>query len=461
MLGPTEGSKAAVPVLYAEIAPSGVVEFESVVAGSYRASVHCADHTLVEGPSVLEVHGTETHAALWKVAPGLGLSIRVLDDSNAPVPAASFLLQLPALPGVARPTMVLTADANGRHVYPTLLKPGRYTLLPNGAYRGEPVNVDLKEGMGTADVTLKIHGSGSVLVTVSDKRGAPVEGIGVTAMPLISEPSDPASSVNQRRLRDGRAAAPLGNGRYRIGPLEPGQYEVRIEDNVNPPVSATGTPKAVVTIRSGASLQTRVTLDRGESIRGRVVDDSGGPVRDVWVSATYDAADDRALTRPAGLNLPGSLSASQRVLTGADGRFRLGGLSRGAHFTVRAEQPHGAAAVQRDAEAGADILIKLPAVGILRGSAFDSKGAIVTRFSVQATHVESGHTRAASIVTATGEWSLERVVAGRVQIVATDEEGRTAAQEIELGAGQQRTGIQLAFHPAADPALSAGDTEQR
>lgn len=478
-----ERSATPVPTMMTNIGPDGAVQLESVVDGRYAIRVQCRDRVLAEGPRELSVAGNDVTGIVWKVAPGLGLDVRVVDQVDHPVPGSTLQLELPGAPGGPTPVMMLTTDGEGRYEYPMTLEPGHYVVAPSGNFRGRPVGVDLREGMGKVQVTLRLDGSGALLVDVRTPSGDRVEGVTVVAVrvsggastaaptaaasPSAPDPTASAASAGPgreeraesatllTRAQEGRAAASLGDGRFRVAPLEPGRYRVQVEDGVNPPALAGAGENPTLEIRDAAEVETTVVLDRGESIRGRVVDDAGGPLPNVWVSAIQDGEGDPNRRARTALALGGGPGPGQRVLTDLDGRFRLTNLRRDVEFALRAEHAHGGAAIQRHVRPGDSVTITFAATGTLRGVLVSADGIPLAGASLQVTHPETGYTRAA-VTSQGGDWELAGVMSGHLRLYGSDESGHTAERDVDLAPKQTLDGLRLVVEaPASSPAATA------
>ena len=142
---PTDTRISAVPSMVAPIEPGGDVRFRSVPSGTYHVVVQCSGQLLADGPATLKLDQSDLTDFVWKVAPGLSMTVHLVDDSNRPLPSGRFLLLWPARKqGAARPTMVLTADADGVYSVPGALYAGTYSLRPEGGQEGAPVDVELR-----------------------------------------------------------------------------------------------------------------------------------------------------------------------------------------------------------------------------------------------------------------------------------------------------------------------------
>jgi hypothetical protein len=421
------GPGPPVPQAIAPIAADGSVHFRGVVPGPYHVVVQCSDHVLVDGPSNIDVPQTGLDALSWKVAPGLGLIVHVVDDANQPLSGAPFRLTWPERGAGAPPiVMPLTTDAAGRYETPGVLFPGTYTLVPEAGFDGDSVRVPLQEGMGKVEVKLHIKGRGFIRVAVRTTDSSPVDAVQVSAR----KESDVSAGV--------QSAIPLGEGRFKIGPLSAGNYDVEVADALNAPSHAR------VVVATGEA-QATIVLDRGASIRGRVMDDHAEPVPDVWVTA-----DCRQPVAAAAQNSPSSLPSLfddlKRVVTDVQGRFNIAGVSTAATCRLRAEEPHGSVSVETRVRPDDDVVLRLQASGALAGTAQMADGEPMDRFTLVLRHAESGQTRSELVVPHDAAWALSNVAPGKLQIAGFDERGNVAQLGVELAPGQRLDDVRLTFH---------------
>jgi hypothetical protein len=248
------------------------------------------------------------------------------------------------------------------------------------------------------------------------------------------------------------SAASLGNGRFRIGPLVPGRFKVQVADGVNDPTIAAH----AIDVTGGSVVQTTVTLERAATIRGRVVDATNDPVSDVWVSADCTQSNDQTpkLFRKSP---PPGFPVSGRVVTDSEGRFAIGGLATKALCNVRAEQPFGAIGQKRDVRPQDDVVVGIPALASLGGTAVDANGNMVERFTISLREEQTGSTRAEAVTAPGGHWNLGKVQPGTLQISANTE-GAFARLQTELAPGRGLSDVRLEFRslPVASGSLRAG-----
>jgi hypothetical protein len=465
----SEERVSAVPSMIAGIEAGGDVHFRSVPPGRYHVVVQCPDRVLSKGPTRVDVAATDVDGLVWTVSPGLALLVRVQDEAGHPLPNARFTMLWPARKeGSPRPAMPMTADGQGLTDVPGVLYPGVYTLTTSDDLEAEPVDVELREDSGKTEATLTVTGAGSILATVRTSRSEPVDDVTVTATATDTAAASPAAAGTTSAPPAATAATPvgppsgprrvagvsLGGGRFRIGPLLPGHYVVEAIDGVNPPSRAEGRG-GDISIAGSTAVETTILVDRAASIRGTVVDGSGQPVPDVWVSATCRREGADTATPETSLPLVRPASA-RRVVSDPSGRFSVPGLERETVCVVRAEQPYGAAGLKRDARPGDDVVVALPALGSLGGTATDADGHPLEGFTLSLREEETGQVRNESVSSPGGRWTLARAMPGRLQIIAADGHGGGAQAQVELAPGQALNDVRLDFHGGGLASIGGG-----
>jgi hypothetical protein len=338
----------------APIEADGSVHFRAVPAGVYQTEVKCLDHKLVEGPTTVTVAEADIADLLWKVEAGIGLTVHMVDEASEPLPRATTWLSAPDSPM----RMALIADAKGISVQRRMLYAGSYTLTPgHGGSDGDPVSVELRDGMDNLDVTVRFNGRCAIVATVKGSDSAPIDDMMVRGLSVIDP--NPAADMDDPKTPRERPyeSIALGNGRFRIGHLPPGKYRVQAADGVNLPFEASSPASGIVEVSSGV-VEVTITVDRSARIRGRVLDSNGQPVPDSWVSASCKRTTASAApTLPFGPRL--RPFTAKRTITNQDGQFTLSDLERSALCTVRAEQPFNfnTVGLKNDVTSGVDDVV--------------------------------------------------------------------------------------------------------
>jgi hypothetical protein len=400
-LGPGAGPppsqrSASVPTLLGILGSRGAVRFNAVPPGVYAVNVECTDFLLADGPTTVDVGGASIDGLIWKVHPGVRLIVHAVDESDQPAANAHLRLSNEAANNgnlADRPyRTAFVVDADGSYEV-TGLVPGVYTLEPDRGYLGEAVEVDARNST-KVDRTIRLAGRGSILVTVQTPDGLGIDKVHVSGIALGKEagsladvsaggqPASPARTSSE--LGSGPApATSLGNGRFQIGPLPSGSYRVRVSDGINPIAEPTDWPQGIVRVSAGVARAT-VVLHRGGSIRGRVVDSGGQPLPDIWVGANCSGN-----ARPSIASAPSHLVPSGRVLSDAEGIFRIEGLADDALCVVRAEDPGaGGVGITKNVRSGDETVVAIAPFEAISGTAAMSEGEPLRRFTRSTSDLE-------------------------------------------------------------------------
>jgi hypothetical protein len=445
----------AVPFVHASVEAGGTVRFKGLTPGRYQAVLQCAGYVLKDGPELLEI-SEQNLEVTWTLSRGIGMTIRVVDAAGSPVPHAGLTFY--TLREGRRGSDVasaMEADAHGRVEISRMLYPGTYTVRPY-ALPGEPVTVVLREGEEHVDVTVRLAGSGTILVDVQNAQGEPVSALHVAARRRGDTEPDPF------RTRD-TLAVELGDGRYRIGPLPPGPYSVDVEDAVNPPFQALGPRGATIDVVDGSTTLAHVKLASTAVLEGTVVDEKGQAQANVWVSASHEAD-------PTYQGLKRFRQPPPRVITDEEGAFRLEGLAADVPLTVEASEPFGGMTKLRDVTAGRALRVVLPSPASVSGVVVDAQGRGIPRIDVRARHEDSGTERGAQPSGKDGRFQITGVPPGRVTLSAHGFR-LSARQDLQLLSGQRLGGLRLvlasaqaqatvpAEPPAGSPTQAAAGSE--
>jgi hypothetical protein len=338
------------PTLVAEIEAEGRVHFGSVPRGRYGVRPECPNHIPSDRAAFVEAELDDIQGLSWEVVPASGLSIDVVDERGQPVPNAQLALILP--PNTVDEGSVLmpyTANLEGHCDVPAALEPGLYKVGPRAGAKGEPIEIELRAGMGIVPVKLRFTGSGSIEMETRLPDGTPISsGLLVNAYPA-DETATFGSAI---------AGGQVAIGRYRIGPLSAGEYRVELNDGINPPFSFDSS-ETRVHVSAGVVSRLSLIVQRAAQIRGHVFDAQDQPVANALVRADYEPATDGFKNRIAHLML-----RPNPILTDTQGQFSIPKLANGARFRVFARTYDGESAEAAGVTAGtSDLTLKLVAAG--------------------------------------------------------------------------------------------------
>lgn len=203
---------------------------------------------------------------------------------------------------------------------------------------------------------------------------------------------------------------------------------------------------------------TRVDVQYGGyrgRIAGRVLDESGAGVENVWVQAKPADAQGDPFADMQQLKL---LREGRRALSDVEGRFELHGLAESGTFVVTAQWPLGGEAKVEGVRAGGAIDLLLQALGSLSGTAVNAEGQPVVQLSLQLSNAQTGQQRAEVLFAPGGQWRIDNVTPGPLQLIANDPHRNVAMASWTLSPKQKLTGLRLEFRPAeAHAANSVAD----
>ncbi len=225
--------------------------------------------------------------------------------------------------------------------------------------------VDLAAATAGAETVLWVKQAGAIAGLVRGPDGAPVEGAEVCVMP----PNDLAETAS---------ASTDAKGRFRIGALVPGDYEIVARTDRLVPSRA-----RMAAVAPGETAEVDVDLLAGASIAGRALFEDGSPVAGARVEAGGP------MHHRVG-DLQGMRLASHRsATTDAEGRFVVQGLPPGEPVDVRASHagalaPEPLAGLDASDPASADLRLVFERGRTLAGRVVDAGGRPVEGLLVTA-----------------------------------------------------------------------------
>ncbi|MFY2558817.1 carboxypeptidase regulatory-like domain-containing protein [Corallococcus terminator] len=272
---------------------------------------------------------------------------RVLSD-GAPVPGVEVRASRAGM-NEGAPVPRTKTDAEGRFALD--LSTGKYALTVEhgGRYAFARVELDSKP---PPEVVLKLGEALLVEGTVSNDARNPVEG----------------ARVKARFTRGGREALETvteADGRYRLGPVEPGHWEFTIEARGHVDLT-TGQEHEL-----SAGLGPRdFTLKRTQTLSGRVVDGAGQPISGVPLTL-----------EPMGVDGPLDYEPQELAFSDRDGRFVMDATRAGSYeITARSDDYVHETVVAK--APGREVTLTLSAGATVEGTLTDTRGLPLARFIV-------------------------------------------------------------------------------
>lgn len=408
----------------------GRVAMDGVLAGTYKISVACTGF-VTDQPLADLVVAAPLAEQRWTVRPGARIRGTVRAADGAPVAGAHIV----ATPGEG--AMV------GGHAPSE--RDGSFQIdgLPGGTYLVSAMPIDLPSmavGVpvtvadgGEASAELRLDRGGDLVGEVVDERGVPIAGATVTATA-----EEGAQEEFDRRTQT------LDGGTFTLAGLPAGRHRVMIvpqgtDDWLRPSGRADGEdPAAKVMITAGATARVRLVMEsRSGVIRGRVVDGDGAAITDAFVDAVREPGQ-------AGESVREAIRFGQSrtpVLTDTDGRFAVGGLSRGT-YTLRAYRRGGGESLAEGVAPGATVTLAIRPTGSIAGTVRLATGAAPERMTVTAHDQESGVRRRESFFRTGGGFAIRDLPAGKFALSVESVEGN-ASTLVVVAPGQAVTGLAM------------------
>ena len=231
-----------------------------------------------------------------KPADGASVQARLLETASGHPPQDD---DLPAV----------TSDASGAFTIDGL-PAGRYRLRAEkkGLSPVERGPIDVRTGSTLTGMDIRFESGATLTVRLVDPMKKPVRGLSVELLEQGPGSGRRPPVRSEARAVPARQISPGEGGKYTIDHLDPGTYTVRLL------VTDWGDiEKENVRLNTGETTDLgTIVVHEGRSFSGLVTDSSGAPVRGAEVTASWR---------------DGSRTSTRSATTGADGRYRIGGIA--------------------------------------------------------------------------------------------------------------------------------------
>jgi protocatechuate 3,4-dioxygenase beta subunit len=308
-LAPRDGEIVAV-----KTGGDGVARAE-LEAGAWTVSASAADHVPAALPTRQLAAGADDRLAIKLRAGGRALSGTVSDATGGPVAGARIdaaRINSMADPGDAVATTVTGADGK----YRLTVAEGQLLVAASSAdYAPQSRYVEVGPAGAVADFSL-VPGGVIEGVVRDERTREPIAGAAVLAR--RDSPAVLLAETGAHRTVSG------GDGRFRLGGLRPGAWEVSATDHAR-------YSKAQTIVGLGVAEQVtdvELLIGTGPVIRGRVVDDTGAPAPGVALRAFSRGEGHEGAADAAGAFALEGLRPGEYALSAHGETYLPAGLSR-------------------------------------------------------------------------------------------------------------------------------------
>jgi protocatechuate 3,4-dioxygenase beta subunit len=413
----------------------GRVHVRGVLPGEYAVHVQCVGFVAAEQYPAIRVVNASLRELRWHVEVGRAVRGVIIDPRGKPVPGVNVSARPKADPAQPRARTVTgrseRSDDSGRFEVPGLL-PGAYDLsiytYPESRARPEqPTAVTVTADSDLEGVRIEMPAVGELRGKLRDTQGR-----GIARASL---------EVTGKQSRQGTTA---DDGSFRIDNIGVGSHRVTVRRGsalLRPPGKSDddiqGEPFEIQA-DTVTSLDL-VVADPSGIITGIVREDDGGPVQDAQVSATRES--ESAAASGGALQNSRVRVGDRPVLSDADGRFRIDGLSPGK-YTLQALRPRGGDAMLEHVELGGDVVLAIAPASRIAGIVARATGGAPDEFSITVHNRARGFSRSDRFFRTGGAWGFGEVPPGAIEVQVSGADG-TQRLELELGAGEQKSDLRI------------------
>lgn len=416
----------------------------------YRITVACRGYESSEVSVDVGTQRGESHE--WSLTKGRTLVIAVRTPGGTPLPDWQVRILMPDSHRRVfdhRSTWQPT-NAEGRVEF-TGLPAGTYEIRADGP-GGGPLGAEqaVVEAPRT-EVELTARAGVAVTGRVVDQRAQALRGAVVSLQgpkPEFSKIFGPTLEQRQSSFASGpyRAVTSV-DGRFRLATVPPGDYEVWVV----PEASATSVmvpgvfdnpfepgpvePLRTITVDE-APVDVELQVEVSDGIAGVVRDEEEDLIAGARVFAIPEH--EGRLVAPRG----------RPQLSDEEGRYAFEGLLPG-DYTVVAYRSGGGVVRRPGVVAGTmDADLVFPRLGTISGRVLDAQGEPVTGYQLYVRRDDEARERFVPVGSAKGAFRASGLAEGTYHIrVHAEEDAATASVEVELGAGEDREGVELTLEP--------------
>ncbi len=414
--------------------------------GTYSLTAACRGYLRTD-PIALEVGETPIAEQRWQVKRGLSVRGVVVDAQDRPVAGVTVSARETTVSKDPRASVSsggsTATEADGIFEIPALVAV-TYELSCYGQVvpPAEPTEVDLTGGTDKDGVRIKLRAGGRIEGRVVDEKGNPQPKVHISA-----------SSVEA--MRNSTQTTTADDGSFTLENLATGGVRISMGIggsffgvSLRPLAAGPEDPDwELVQVEEGKT--TRVELRvaaRSGKITGKVVDSEGQPIADAFVSASR-LSESAATGRNEGIyRARWDGEEQQPHLSDQDGEFTVEGLEPGT-YVVFANRRGGGEGYVEGVAAGSRVEVRINETGEMSGTLVGADGSTPSEFTITAMSKGAGRQYSESFFRSEGRWSIPNMREGTYTLVASSLQGSARLEDVGLGAGERKSGVELTLEP--------------
>jgi len=425
--------------VWARTEPDGTLIAEGVLPGTYKPEPWCEGYLARDTYDPIVVTDQDVTGLEWTVEAGATIKGKVLTKRGEPVEDAQVNGR--TIGGAARAKSDWSGGRTERDGSYEMkgLRTASYKLevtTDKGIAPRDGYKVEVSSGK-TIEKDLLLDDGGTLVGTVIDAQGTPVEGVTIDAAPL----------VESMRWWGGDDVKSDAKGAFTIDALRPGEYRVTARRGWADQLKKPGTTDDAkqgekTTIRVGQTATVKLVVEaQTGTIKGTVVAPDGKPVSDAFISTARES--DAAGAQKSSMHGTrgwGWGDTDKPVLTGVDGTFIVTRLSPG-RYTLRAYRKGGGEAIAEHVAVGTTTKLEIKDAGSIEG-VVTRDGAPIEELSISVEDLKTGFDRTEKFFRTDGRFVVRDLPAGHFHLTASAEGGKKKV-ELDLAHAEARTGVTL------------------
>ncbi|HEY4057725.1 MAG TPA: carboxypeptidase regulatory-like domain-containing protein [Kofleriaceae bacterium] len=414
----------------------GTITINAVLPGTYTVSADCPGFIDPDEKKTIVVADKDVTGVTVTVSAGGRIIGKITRKDGTPVASAAVRAAAKDVPRGAKEGWGFGTSAPDGTYELRSLRAYTYSIdviSQEGVPPKDPVKLAVQPGATvTQDFTL--DDGGSIVGTVEDQDGKPVQGVSINA-----------SSMEQRNeFWGGNRPMTDAAGAFTVDQLRPGKYSVYATKGDGwkslrkPGTTDDDKQTETVTVEVGKASKVKLVVEKPNgTITGTVVDSTGAPVTDAFVSSARESDAKGSNGSAVESTRDDWWGGGSPELTSTEGAFTLKDLTPG-NYTVRAYRKGGGEGVVEHIAVGTTgAKVAIRETGSITGSV---TGTPPDTMTIHLEDGKNGFSRDETFFRTAGAFDVHDLPPGHYKITASGESGH-GQTELDLAGNENKTGV--------------------